>query len=377
MKRKILLGLTGSVATILYQKLIKSLEEVGDVSVIMTPRAEHFVQKGFDGVKVFRDSKEWTWFHPNKDVNSSVVWNHDDFMDDKWKKNDEILHINLRDKYSALIIAPCSANTLAKMANGICDNLLTSVARAWDFNRPLIIAPAMNTYMWEHPTTNEHIQKLRSWGCTVVPPQSKMLACKTEGMGALADIIRIVEETKERLRWYFPLGNFPNVPCSGIPITGHPGAFLTKRTKHTHTGVDLYTTDGASVFAVESGKVVGIEDFTGVAQQTPWWEDTKCLLIEGASGVVCYGEITPNAYDVGTKVHRGEQIGRVKRVLKPGKERPDIAGHSTSMLHLEMYRHGIYRAFEEVGENLSDWRDLIDPTPFLFDSDGCPTTRLE
>jgi len=64
-----------------------------------------------------------------------------------------VLHIDLAKWADIFVIAPCSANTLAKLAYGICDNLLTSVARAWDADRPLVIAPAMNTHMWTHPHT--------------------------------------------------------------------------------------------------------------------------------------------------------------------------------------------------------------------------------
>jgi len=373
MKRKILLGLTGSVASVLYLKLIKELQTLGDVEVILTEKSRHFINEHVlrNTVKnVHTEEHEWNWGRP--------FGTYDGF----WEKNDPILHIELRDSASALVIAPCSANTLAKLANGLSDNLLTSVARAWDFNRPLIVVPAMNTNMWNHPITKEHIDKLCSWGVTIIEPQSKTLACNTEGIGALAEIDKIGDVLDDKLRWKFPLADFnvngfkPN--ASGIPIKGHQGSFLFKRTKHIHTGVDLYTIDKQKVYAVESGEIVGIEDFTGTKQETPWWEDTKCMLIEGASGVVCYGEITPSQFlKIGENVKQGQYIGRVKRVLKEGKERPDIAGHSISMLHIEMYKHGITRAFEEVGENKSDWNDLIDPTQYLIGSEYAPSKLLE
>lgn len=117
-----------------------------------------------------------------------------------------------------------------------------------------------------------------------------------------------------------------------IPIAPHPGAFGVQRRFHTHEGVDLYCDDGAPVIAMESGTVVAIEDFTGSASGSPWWLDTKSLLVAGEAGVVCYGEIEPDSHlRVGDWVSRGQQIGVVKMVLAKDKGRP------RSMLHLELH----------------------------------------
>lgn len=376
--RRILLGLTGSVATVLYEKMIAEFQQHFIVDVILTEKSSHFFNASTlatliasNGGCVYTDESEWKW-----------TKNDFDFTD-KWNKNDNVLHISLRDNASALVIAPCSANTLAKITNGICDNLLTSVARAWDRNRPFVIAPAMNTQMWEHPLTMEQLNKFKEFSKNnlVVLPQHKMLACKTKGMGALQDISIIVNTVVKKLQWNFPLRDEffdkGSQNCSGIPCPGHAGAFLTKRKHHVHTGVDLYTNDGQSVYAVEDGTVVGMEDFTGKSQQTPWWEDTKCILIEGATGVVCYGEIKPYCFEIGHKVKRGDEIGYVKRVLPIHKLRRDIDGHSTSMLHMEIYPHGKYTAFEELGENPDDFNILIDPTPFLKNARFAPDKELK
>lgn len=381
---KILLGLTGSVATVLYKKLIEQLQTLGEVEVILTEKALHFIDRNIPPqVNVWTDKNEWQWEREGVIYYGPDGHEYDSF-DTNWRKNDRVLHIDLRDQASALVIAPCSANTLGKITNGICDNLLTSVARAWDTNRPFIIAPAMNTHMWNHPLTEDQLRKFKLFSNNnrIVYPQSKMLACNTEGMGALADISIIAEYVKESLCWHFPLHDpySSQSKCTGIPQKGHPGAFLTTRKHHTHTGVDLYTEDGQAIHAVEDGVVVGVEDFTGASQQSPWWEDTKCVLIEGASGVVCYGEMMPFVHNVqvGKRITRGTYIGNVKRVLKPDKKRNDIDGHSTSMLHMEVYKHGTRKAFEEnpkLGE-LSDWNVLIDPTPFLMNSINRPERLL-
>lgn len=89
-----------------------------------------------------------------------------------------------------------------------------------------------------------------------------------------------------------------------------------------------------------------------------------------------YGEIAPhpNLY-TGKRVKRGEIIATVKRVLLEGKERPDIPGHSPSMLHVELYRHGA-RDFAGWKHEVSKHPLLLDPTPYLLDAEGAPATTL-
>lgn len=174
---------------------------------------------------------------------------------------------------------------------------------------------------------------------------------------------------KYPLRWYFPLKN-----CSGIPINHHPGAFGFHRQKNHHTGVDLYTNDRETVHAVEDGTVVKIDTFTGPKLGHTWWEETQAVMIEGASGVVNYGEINPSAIYVGAKIKRGNEIGWVKRVLFEDRLRPDIPGHRTSMLHLELHTN--------EAREFADWHDpkknptLLDPTPYLFSAENSPGNTL-
>jgi len=108
---------------------------------------------------------------------------------------DPVVHIELRKWADVFLIAPLSANTLAKISHGLCDNLLTSVARAWDYNKPMLIAPAMNTFMWDNPLTGEQLKKMESLGAMVISPVIKTLACGDTGSGALApvdEVLRIV-----------------------------------------------------------------------------------------------------------------------------------------------------------------------------------------
>jgi phosphopantothenoylcysteine decarboxylase len=357
----ILLGLTGSVATTVAPKLIAKLKEMGEVKIVGTRFSDPFTfyspekMQAFKGTTIYSDEDEWAW----KDENGETR--------NYYKKNDPVLHIELRKWASIFVIAPLSANTLAKMANGICDNLLTSVLRAWDFTRPIVLAPAMNTFMWQHPTTEKHLTELQSWGAVqrlntikVAKPTSKTLACGDEGIGAMANIDDIVALVQHTLQWWFPVNL-----ASGIPVADHPGAFSVQRKHSKHTGVDLYALEGSPVMAVESGRVVAVEHFTGPQDNSPWWENTDCVLVEGPSGVVCYGEIEPHV-KVGDELSRGEILGYVIRVLKAGKERPDIPGHRPSMLHMELYPFGTRKPSEGFST------DLRDPTPQLLDAYNAP-----
>ncbi len=149
-----------------------------------------------------------------------------------------------------------------------------------------------------------------------------------------------------------------------IPIDGHLGAFGTQRKHHRHEGVDLYCNPGESVHAVESGVVVNILPFTGPSAGSEWWNDTKAVMVEGESGVVCYGEIEPRqGLEIGSKVSAGEEIGVVVQVLKHNKGRP------MSMLHLELYEHGT-TAPVEWGPNLFGKipEHLLNPTPTLLEA---------
>lgn len=119
---------------------------------------------------------------------------------DEWAawtaREDPVLHIELRKLSSLLLIAPLSANTLGKIANGLCDNLLTSVARCWDTKRqPFAVAPAMNTLMYEHPITEHQLKFLSdTLKVRVLPTAFKRLMCGDEGYGALIDTATIESE---------------------------------------------------------------------------------------------------------------------------------------------------------------------------------------
>ncbi|XP_074863459.1 phosphopantothenoylcysteine decarboxylase isoform X2 [Carettochelys insculpta] len=146
-----------------------------EVNVVTTERAKHFYSPQEIPVTLYSDSDEWQL----------------------WKgRTDPVLHIDLRRWADLMLVAPLDANTLAKIANGICDNLLTCVIRAWDLSKPLLFCPAMNTAMWEHPITARQVKQLKDFGYTEVPCVVKKLVCGDEGPGAMAEVCTIVEKVK-------------------------------------------------------------------------------------------------------------------------------------------------------------------------------------
>ncbi|KAF4529425.1 hypothetical protein B566_EDAN003520 [Ephemera danica] len=131
-----------SVASMKVPLLSKQLIEEGcEVKVVVTQRAQHFLEVEHsmpNGVQIHTDDDEWS----------------------SWKqRGDVVMHIELMKWADILVLAPISANTLAKISQGLCDNLGTCIARAWPLGtKPTLFCPAMNTRMWEHPITAEQIE---------------------------------------------------------------------------------------------------------------------------------------------------------------------------------------------------------------------------
>lgn len=171
---RVLLGVTGSVAARLTPTLVHLLQEAGhEVQVVATSASMHFFNTKEVNAPVNTDEEEWTTY----------------------AVNGRVLHIDLRNWADVLLIAPLCANTLSKLAHGASDNLLTCIARAWEIGKPLVVAPAMNTLMWNHPATAEHLVALRRWHgvhLTVIDPVTKTLFCGETGVGALAPLPHII-----------------------------------------------------------------------------------------------------------------------------------------------------------------------------------------
>ncbi|KAI0736345.1 flavoprotein [Fomitopsis betulina] len=178
----ILLIATGSVASIKLPLIVSELISYKHVRVEVVatkPSIAFFDVPAVErtGARVWRDEDEWP-------------------SDGAFRIGDPILHIELRRWADIVLVAPCSANTLAKIAHGTCDNLATSLLRALAPTTPTYVFPAMNTLMYEHPLTAEHIRVVREVvGYQVVGPIGKKLACGDIGLGAMTewkDIVQIV-----------------------------------------------------------------------------------------------------------------------------------------------------------------------------------------
>ncbi|GAB4839361.1 Phosphopantothenoylcysteine decarboxylase [Ancistrocladus abbreviatus] len=167
-KPRILLAASGSVAAIKFANLCHCFSEWAEVKAVATEAALHFIDRAAipNEVALYTDEDEWS----------------------SWRKiGDNVLHIELRKWADIMVVAPLSANTLGKIAGGLCDNLLTCVVRAWDYNKPLFVAPAMNTFMWNNPFTERHLVSIDELGITLIPPVTKRLACGDYGNGAMAE----------------------------------------------------------------------------------------------------------------------------------------------------------------------------------------------
>lgn len=412
----VLLCISSSVSCELFYKLQEEFEKENEVKVIFTEHAIEMLKEEIDDFFRFsplsikssnnvikfgkyagkgyenrsyenRLKKYSVCFPAAQDIKGG--FDHELYL---YRRTKKVEHIELVEWADKLVIAPCTANLLGKISNGIADDFVSTTIMAYiGTNKPMYIAPAMNTNMWKNTFVQENINRLKNrTNCIFIYPTVKKLACGDLGFGALAYIGTIINIVNEH-RWIMPIDIFSlnNYKSSMFPLENNlndlvyrekfyfnhfipsyyePGSFGFQRKYEIHNGVDIYCQDGSKVFAVEDGEVVAIKQFTGKNLKMDWWLDTWAICIKGKSGVVCYGEMNQDFnFNVGDKVKQGDVIGTIKAVLPKEKIRKDIRNHNNAMLHIQLFKD------YENDEQLLNWypnkernKMLLDPTPYLM-----------
>jgi phosphopantothenoylcysteine synthetase/decarboxylase len=176
--RKVVLGVTGSIAAHRAADLASLLTKRGaDVRVVLTADAQQFITA-----------------LPFKTLSRNpVVTSLYDEEEEGWKPT----HIRLADEAGLLLIAPATANTIAKLAHGFADDALTCIALALNPQAKILIAPAMNGKMWLHPATQENVAALKKRGVEFIGPEEGMLSCGYEGIGRLWPVEKVAERAME------------------------------------------------------------------------------------------------------------------------------------------------------------------------------------
>lgn len=177
--KNIVLGVTGSIAAHKAADLVSLLTKQGcDVHVVMTADAQRFITP-----------------LPFKTLSRNPVVT--DLYDEEegWKP----MHIKLADDANLLLIAPATANTIAKLAFGFADEALTCIALALNPQAKILIAPAMNGKMWLHTATQQNVNTLKARGAEFIGPEEGMLSCGYEGIGRMWPVDKVAERAMKLL----------------------------------------------------------------------------------------------------------------------------------------------------------------------------------
>lgn len=174
--RKIILGVTGSISAYKAPEILREFQKRGwEVRTVMTENATRFISP----LTFLALSGEEVIVNQFEDLRNGLE------------------HIKLCDESEALVVAPATANIIAKFASGIADDFLSSLYLAW--KKPVFVAPAMNEGMLMHPSTQRNIERLRADGVIIIEPEEGYLACEEHGKGRLAEPARIVFEVLSHL----------------------------------------------------------------------------------------------------------------------------------------------------------------------------------
>ncbi len=179
-QRRVIVGVTGGIACYKVAHVVSRLAQDGiEVTVVMTESATRFVApltfQALSGRPVY-----------------TSPWEHIESQDPQ--------HVSLARSADAMLIAPCTMDTLARLAVGRADDVVCLIASALDWSRqPLLLAPSMNEVMWNQPSTQRNVAQLGADGCRIIEPADGWQACRTEGTGRLAEPEVIIEAVREIL----------------------------------------------------------------------------------------------------------------------------------------------------------------------------------
>lgn len=182
MKPRVLLGITGSIAAYKSADLASQLTKQGcDVTAVMTTDAQEFITPLT--IQVLTQNPVVAGLYDEKQ---------------SWRPG----HIHLADRADLVVIAPATANVLARLAHGLADDALSAICLAT--RAPILHAPAMNGKMWAHPATANNVATLTGWGHHFIGPETGLLACGYEGPGRLWPVEGIVKRVMELLAEKLP-----------------------------------------------------------------------------------------------------------------------------------------------------------------------------
>ncbi len=310
---KIALGVSGGVAAYKAAELVRQLQQERlEVQVVMTRNAQEFVAPltfaALTGQKVIAEMFGDAGGGP-ANVESAIE------------------HIAVAQRIDLLVIAPATANALAKLAQGIADDFLTTLYLAT--TAPVVVAPAMNVNMWEHPATQENLEKLRARGVRVVDPDEGYLACGMTGPGRLASVEAIARAVCEVLGIRHDYDGETVLVTAGPTCEDlDPVRFLTNRSsgKMGYAVAEAALRRGARVILVSGPTALtppaGAEHIsvrsTEEMHRAVLQRAAECTVVVKAAAVADYRPVAPHA----KKMKRG--AGRVTLELEPT---PDILGN--------------------------------------------------
>src|ERR1700692_2461446 len=304
---RVALGVSGGVAAFKAAELVRKLQQEGiDVQVVMTASAQEFITPltfaALTGQKVITEMFGDGGESAGANVESAIE------------------HIAVAQRIDLLVVAPATANVIAKMARGVADDFLTTLYLAT--TAPVVVAPAMNVNMWEHAATRENVETLRARGVHVVPPEEGYLACGMTGAGRLAGVEAIASAVRARLGIEHDLQEETIIVTAGPTCEDlDPVRFLTNRSsgKMGYALAQAAARRGASVILIsgptrldppEGVQFVSVRS-TEQMHRAVLEHFTRATALIMAAAVADYRPVTPQT----KKMKRGN--GRLNLELEP------------------------------------------------------------